>query len=145
MYPPLTDDDLRVDPSVCSQNLLLGWNGHLQCLFHPLARFPGPELCTAYRLPFIISMVKGDLAHQNKDIHAKYGEIFRKHLTSYHLPMSLLIALATRSSPSRCYGLSCPASSDEDVPGSLIRSQMPVTPIILVFASYAYTPFWKRH
>ena len=51
--------------------------GIYNVFFHPLARFPGPKLWAAYRLPFIISMVRGNLAHQTKAFHAKYGSIVR--------------------------------------------------------------------
>ena len=94
-------DKIRLDPSVCSQifSIRLDWaSTDYNVFFHPLARFPGPKLWTACRLPFIILAVKGDLAHRNKHFHAKDGEIYRKHLTSYHLAMSLPFAMATRTS-----------------------------------------------
>ena len=51
--------------------------GIYNVFFHALARFPGPKLWTAYRLPFVISMINGNLTHQTKHFHEKYGSIVR--------------------------------------------------------------------
>ncbi|KAL8953132.1 MAG: hypothetical protein Q9222_001015 [Ikaeria aurantiellina] len=45
--------------------------------FHPLAKFPGPKLWAASRLPFIFCMLTGQLVRREREIHEKYGEIVR--------------------------------------------------------------------
>ena len=45
--------------------------------FHPLSKFPGPRLWAATRLTYVISLVKGDIVHDVKRLHHKYGEIVR--------------------------------------------------------------------
>ena len=45
--------------------------------FHPLAKYPGPLIWRAFRLPFIISNVRGELPHTIKAFHEKYGEVVR--------------------------------------------------------------------
>ena len=45
--------------------------------FHPLARFPGPKLWAASRLPFIYSLLSGKLVKRERELHEKYGDIIR--------------------------------------------------------------------
>ncbi|MCJ1393165.1 hypothetical protein MMC18_006037 [Xylographa bjoerkii] len=45
--------------------------------FHPLARFKGPLLWRAFRLPFIATMINGRLPHRVKELHEQYGEVVR--------------------------------------------------------------------
>ena len=45
--------------------------------FHPLARFPGPKICAAFRLTHVISIQRGNLHNQLKDFHDRYGNIVR--------------------------------------------------------------------
>ena len=42
---------------------------------HPLAKYNGPLLWQAFRLPFVIPMVTGDLPHQVKKLHDHYGTV----------------------------------------------------------------------
>ncbi|KAJ5701646.1 cytochrome P450 [Penicillium malachiteum] len=44
---------------------------------HPLSKYPGPLLWRAFRFPFLLSMVRGNLPHQIKNFHEKYGDIIR--------------------------------------------------------------------
>jgi cytochrome P450 len=45
--------------------------------FHPLAKYPGPFLWGASRLPYGINHVRGRLAYRVLDLHKKYGSIVR--------------------------------------------------------------------
>ncbi|KAL1965540.1 hypothetical protein VTN77DRAFT_5623 [Rasamsonia byssochlamydoides] len=45
--------------------------------FHPLARFPGPPLWCALRLPFLKTMLSGKLPYAVKAYHDKYGPVVR--------------------------------------------------------------------
>lgn len=45
--------------------------------FHPLAKFPGPLAWRASRLPFINSLIRGNLVIDVQNIHRKYGDIVR--------------------------------------------------------------------
>ncbi|KAF7923180.1 uncharacterized protein EAE98_007885 [Botrytis deweyae] len=45
--------------------------------FHPLAKFPGPKLWTASRLPFIYYLLTGQLVKKVKEFHDIYGEFYR--------------------------------------------------------------------
>lgn len=45
--------------------------------FHPLAKYKGPLLWNAFRFPFVQSMIAGDLPHDIKTFHERYGEIVR--------------------------------------------------------------------
>lgn len=45
--------------------------------FDPLANFPGPKLWAISRLPYIISMVKGNYVHDVRRIHEKHGDAVR--------------------------------------------------------------------
>ncbi|KAF7890041.1 uncharacterized protein EAF02_002456 [Botrytis sinoallii] len=45
--------------------------------FHPLRKFPGPILWRSSRLPYIISLVRGNLVLDQMKIHEKYGEVVR--------------------------------------------------------------------
>ncbi|KAJ6016850.1 hypothetical protein N7451_000229 [Penicillium sp. IBT 35674x] len=44
---------------------------------HPLSRYRGPLLWRAFRFPFLISMMRGNLPHRVKSLHKKYGDIVR--------------------------------------------------------------------
>ncbi|KAF7531228.1 hypothetical protein G7054_g9085 [Neopestalotiopsis clavispora] len=44
---------------------------------HPLAKYPGPFLWRAFRLPFLLSFIKGQLPHDIKKFHEQYGDIVR--------------------------------------------------------------------
>ena len=45
--------------------------------FHPLSRYPGPKLWTAFRLPYCLSLWRGTLVNHVHKIHQEYGEIVR--------------------------------------------------------------------
>ena len=45
--------------------------------FHPLAKYDGPRLWTAFRFPFIRALVSGTLPHRVKSFHEKYGRVVR--------------------------------------------------------------------
>jgi len=45
--------------------------------FHPLAKFPGPKLFAASHLALSYYMATGQSIHNNRELHAKYGEIVR--------------------------------------------------------------------
>ncbi|KAF4626368.1 hypothetical protein G7Y89_g11791 [Cudoniella acicularis] len=45
--------------------------------FHPLARFPGPRLWGASRIPFIRSFLTGNLVHDIEKLHQQYGPTIR--------------------------------------------------------------------
>ncbi|RDL42506.1 Uncharacterized protein BP5553_02485 [Venustampulla echinocandica] len=45
--------------------------------FHPLAGFPGPPLWKASRVPYIISLLRGNLVKDQLEIHRKYGDVVR--------------------------------------------------------------------
>ena len=45
--------------------------------FHPLSKFPGPKLWAVSRLPFIYSLLTGQLTRREREFHEKYGDIIR--------------------------------------------------------------------
>lgn len=45
--------------------------------FHPLAKFPGPKINAVSSLPGIISLLRGRLPLDNKQLHDKYGSVVR--------------------------------------------------------------------
>ena len=45
--------------------------------FHPLSKFKGPFLWKTFRFPFILALVGGDLPHQIKRLHDRYGSVVR--------------------------------------------------------------------
>lgn len=45
--------------------------------FHPLARYPGPKLWTAYRLPYVVNNIQGQLPFRVREFHRKYGDVVR--------------------------------------------------------------------
>ncbi|MCJ1379675.1 hypothetical protein MMC17_002777 [Xylographa soralifera] len=45
--------------------------------WHPLARFPGPLLFAACRIPYIYSAITGEMAHTLHKLHEKHGPIVR--------------------------------------------------------------------
>ncbi|GKZ36720.1 hypothetical protein AbraIFM66950_007917 [Aspergillus brasiliensis] len=44
---------------------------------HPLARYPGPVLWRAFRFPFLLTNIGGQLPHRIHEFHARYGDIVR--------------------------------------------------------------------
>ncbi|GLA63287.1 hypothetical protein AtubIFM54640_004427 [Aspergillus tubingensis] len=44
---------------------------------HPLAHYPGPTLWRAFRFPFILTNISGQLPHRIHDFHTQYGDIVR--------------------------------------------------------------------
>ncbi|GAB1196660.1 hypothetical protein APSETT444_005935 [Aspergillus pseudonomiae] len=44
---------------------------------HPLARYPGPALWRAFRFPFLLANIRGQLPHRIHGFHAQYGDIVR--------------------------------------------------------------------
>lgn len=46
-------------------------------LFSALARFPGPRLWALTRLPYVISLLRGNLAQDIRQIHEEYGDAVR--------------------------------------------------------------------
>lgn len=51
--------------------------GIYHAYFHPLSRYPGPKLWAAYRLPFVISNIRGQLPFKVLEFHRKYGPVVR--------------------------------------------------------------------
>ena len=45
--------------------------------FHPLAKYDGPRLWTAFRFPFIKALVSGTLPHRVKSFHERFGQVVR--------------------------------------------------------------------
>lgn len=45
--------------------------------FHPLARFPGPSVWCALRLPFLKTILSGKLPYAVKAYHDQYGPVVR--------------------------------------------------------------------
>ncbi|PCG89953.1 Cytochrome P450 [Penicillium occitanis (nom. inval.)] len=45
--------------------------------FHPLSKYPGPFLWTVFRWPFAWSLQSGNLVHDTKRFHDRYGKIVR--------------------------------------------------------------------
>ncbi|KAL8665270.1 MAG: hypothetical protein Q9168_007733 [Polycauliona sp. 1 TL-2023] len=45
--------------------------------FHPLARFPGPTLWAVSRIPYALTLLKGDLTQRTKELHDRYGHVVR--------------------------------------------------------------------
>ncbi|KAI4225731.1 MAG: hypothetical protein L6R36_003694 [Xanthoria steineri] len=45
--------------------------------FHPLARFPGPPLWAASRIPYAWTLLRGDLTQRTKELHDCYGNVVR--------------------------------------------------------------------
>ena len=60
-------------------NLLKYLSGQVfyNLFFHPLAKYRGPLLWRAFRFPFIKSMLSGQLPHNIKKLHERYGEVVR--------------------------------------------------------------------
>lgn len=46
-------------------------------LFHPLAKFPGPLLWRASRLPYMRAVWGGHFPHEIQKLHAQYGDVVR--------------------------------------------------------------------
>ncbi|TLD10708.1 hypothetical protein PgNI_06547 [Pyricularia grisea] len=45
--------------------------------FHPLRKYPGPWYRAASRLPYTISIFRGDVTFRVKELHDKYGQVVR--------------------------------------------------------------------
>uniref|UniRef100_A0A8H7N1C1 Uncharacterized protein n=1 Tax=Bionectria ochroleuca TaxID=29856 RepID=A0A8H7N1C1_BIOOC len=45
--------------------------------FHPLRSYPGPWYRAASRLPYTISVFRGDVTHRVQQLHQKYGQVVR--------------------------------------------------------------------
>lgn len=45
--------------------------------FHPLSKLPGPKLWAASRLPFVYSLLTGQLTRREREFHEEYGDIIR--------------------------------------------------------------------
>ncbi|TGO20403.1 hypothetical protein BPAE_0298g00010 [Botrytis paeoniae] len=45
--------------------------------FHPLAKFPGPKLWAASRIPWARHVIQGDICNIMGDLHEKYGPVVR--------------------------------------------------------------------
>ena len=45
--------------------------------FHPLSRFPGPKLWATFRLPYVVSLLSGNLGHDERSFHERYGNAVR--------------------------------------------------------------------
>ncbi|KAI0197645.1 isotrichodermin C-15 hydroxylase [Astrocystis sublimbata] len=43
--------------------------------FHPLRSYPGPWLWAASRLPYTVSIFRGNATHSIKELHDKYGQV----------------------------------------------------------------------
>lgn len=44
---------------------------------HPLAKFPGPILQSAFKFPMLWSLFKGTATHETKELHIQYGDVVR--------------------------------------------------------------------
>ncbi|KAH8812646.1 cytochrome P450 ClCP1 [Xylogone sp. PMI_703] len=55
---------------------ILAW-GIYHAYFHPLTRYPGPKLWAAYRIPFVVSNIRGQLPFKVLEFHRKYGPVVR--------------------------------------------------------------------
>ena len=44
---------------------------------HLLSRFPGPRLWAISRIPYVWTLIKGDLTQRTHDLHERYGPIVR--------------------------------------------------------------------
>ncbi|KAF2475254.1 cytochrome P450 [Lindgomyces ingoldianus] len=51
--------------------------GVYNTFIHPLRSYPGPPLWKAFRLPYVISIHRGDMHRRLKEFHDKYGLIVR--------------------------------------------------------------------
>ncbi|KAK3661299.1 hypothetical protein LTR56_000422 [Elasticomyces elasticus] len=55
---------------------IIGW-GLYHAFLHPLARYPGPKLWAAYRIPYIYHNVRGQLPFKVASLHRQYGPVVR--------------------------------------------------------------------
>ncbi|KAI9164046.1 Cytochrome P450 monooxygenase lcsI [Paramyrothecium foliicola] len=44
---------------------------------HPLSKIPGPPTWSAFRLPFVLSLLRGTIVHDIQDLHRRYGPVLR--------------------------------------------------------------------
>ena len=44
---------------------------------HPLSNFPGPRLWAISRIPYVLTLIKGDLTQRTQELHEYYGPIVR--------------------------------------------------------------------
>jgi cytochrome P450 len=51
--------------------------GIYHAYFHPLSRYPGPKLWAAYRVPFVVSNIRGQLPFKVLEFHRRYGPVVR--------------------------------------------------------------------
>ncbi|KAL5372840.1 hypothetical protein PMIN06_012636 [Paraphaeosphaeria minitans] len=51
--------------------------GIYNAFIHPLHRYPGPLLWTAYRFPYVVAIHSGDIHRRLKTLHDKYGPVVR--------------------------------------------------------------------
>jgi cytochrome P450 len=51
--------------------------GIYNAYFHPLSRYPGSKLWAAYRVPFVVSNIRGQLPFKVLEFHRKYGPVVR--------------------------------------------------------------------
>ncbi|KAK2774463.1 cytochrome p450 [Colletotrichum kahawae] len=56
---------------------LLGVKLVYNIFFHPLAKYPGPLLMRASRIPFLQKHITGTLSFEVLDLHKKYGDVVR--------------------------------------------------------------------
>ncbi|KAF2258940.1 cytochrome P450 [Lojkania enalia] len=51
--------------------------GLYNVILHPLRRYPGPPLWRAWRVPYVISIHRGNMHRRLKEFHQKYGPVVR--------------------------------------------------------------------
>lgn len=62
---------------VITKHQVCGEPYRLQSLLPSISEYEAPPLRSAFRFPFVRSMVAGDLSHDVKSIHERYGPIVR--------------------------------------------------------------------
>ncbi|KAI0188626.1 isotrichodermin C-15 hydroxylase [Xylaria flabelliformis] len=58
-------------------SLYVLYRGIYNVFCHPLRSYPGPWLWSASRLPYTISIFRGDATHRVKSLHDQYGQVVR--------------------------------------------------------------------
>ncbi|KAK6384738.1 hypothetical protein LTS17_002301 [Exophiala oligosperma] len=63
----------------CFGTILLAIIAHIvyNLYLHPLSGYPGPLLWRASLLPYLCSLVRGDISYNCKSFHEKYGDVVR--------------------------------------------------------------------